>query len=143
MSTLRTWSWLAFVAFVLASVQYACAGVPFRCNDCERDEHGKIKRSAAAVKAFKRAHPLPAECRLKGEACVVDHIVPISCATSPEMQKMLDNPANMQWQTRAMGHAKDAWEQQLCPLSASERVALGRRYYQIIPRAAAEIGVRR
>lgn len=131
------------VLFFILTVSTASAALPWFCSDCERDGSGKIKRSAAAVRAFKRANPLPAECKIKGERCVVDHIVPLACSTGPAIQKQLDSPANMQWQTRAASATKDRWELDLCAMNTGQRIALGIRYGQVIPRALARIGAKK
>lgn len=66
-------------------------------------------RSRAARAEFQRQNPCPSTGSPRG-ACpgyVVDHIVPL-CAGGP------DEPGNMQWQTRAESHAKDAEERRQC-----------------------------
>ncbi len=66
-------------------------------------------RSAAAVAAFKRAHPCPATGESKGKCrgYVVDHIEPL-CAGGA------DDPSNMQWQTLAEAKEKDRLERAQC-----------------------------
>jgi hypothetical protein len=72
----------------------------------------RAERSHAARLAFQREHPCPStldgpEGGRRGPCPghVVDHIVPLSCGGA-------DDPANMQWQTRADAKAKDRWERQ-------------------------------
>ena len=75
-----------------------------RCATCERDANGRIKRNPAARRAFQSSHPCPTG-RTTG-ACpgyVVDHIVPLK-------RGGMDNPSNMQWQTREAAKAKDRIE---------------------------------
>ena len=50
-----------------------------------------------------------AQCKkmFKGDAVVVDHIVPLACGG-------LDHPSNMQWQTKAEAKAKDRTERIGC-----------------------------
>jgi len=69
----------------------------------ERNEHGRIVRSAAAKDAFMRQSGYP-----HGRpGYVVDHIVPLACGGA-------DAPSNMQWQTVAAAKAKDAYERAGC-----------------------------
>jgi hypothetical protein len=74
-------------------------------SSVQRDEHGRIKRSAAAKDAFKRVHPCPATGRSTGSCpgYVIDHINPLECGGA-------DAPSNMQWQTVADGKVKDRTE---------------------------------
>lgn len=70
----------------------------------------EIKRSAAAVRAFKKLHPCPATAPHKKGTCpgwIVDHIKALDCGGP-------DTPANMQWQTVAEAKAKDKWERKEC-----------------------------
>ena len=65
----------------------------------------RIHRSRAAVNAFKRTHPCPANGSTKG-ACpgyIVDHRVAL-CVGGP------DTPDNMRWQREDLAAEKDAWE---------------------------------
>src|SRR5574340_905695 len=67
-----------------------------RCTTCQRNEHGRIKRSEDAKRDFMRrsGHPHGRK------GYVVDHIVPLACGGA-------DTPSNMQWQTKADSRAKD------------------------------------
>jgi hypothetical protein len=76
------------------SVEAAC-----RCSTCPRDAHGRILRSAKAVREFKRLTGFP----LGRPGWVVDHIKPLECGGK-------DAPANMQWQTVQEAKAKDRME---------------------------------
>ena len=59
----------------------------------------KICRSAVAVNHFKAATGFA-----KGRpGWIVDHVCPLACGGN-------DDPANMQWQTKAEAHKKDLWE---------------------------------
>lgn len=101
---------------ILLVLPILAAPWPFRCQTCERDDDGRIKRSAAARKAFIKANPQPAGCK----GCVVDHIVPVACRDVEP--RPLDVPANMQWQSRLEARAKDRWEHELCaPTGRQER----------------------
>lgn len=66
-------------------------------------------RSYKAKKAFKITHACPATGRYKGSCpnYIIDHIKPLACDG-------LDNPDNMQWQTKADAKAKDKWESIAC-----------------------------
>jgi hypothetical protein len=78
---------------------------PRRCDTCERDTGGKIRRSASARAAFRREHPCPATGSTSG-ACpgyVIDHVEALCVGGK-------DAPENMQWQTLAEARAKDRWE---------------------------------
>ena len=70
-----------------------------------RDRHGRIKRSARAKDAFRRSHPCPSTGRTTG-ACpgyVIDHVRALKHGG-------VDDPANMQWQTKEAAKEKDKWE---------------------------------
>jgi type I restriction enzyme, R subunit len=70
-----------------------------------RDQHGRIKRSAAAKNEFKRQHPCPSTGRGSGSCpgYVIDHVRPLECGGA-------DSSLNMQWQTVTEGKAKDKTE---------------------------------
>lgn len=74
-----------------------------------RDDHGRIKRSAAARDAFKRLNVCPST-HLPSGSChgfIIDHIIPLACGGP-------DDPSNMQWQTVAEAAAKDKVERIGC-----------------------------
>jgi hypothetical protein len=74
-----------------------------RCENCDRDEHGKILRSRRAKKAFESATGYP-----HGRpGYVIDHIRPLACGGR-------DVPSNMQWQTKSDARAKDKKERAGC-----------------------------
>jgi hypothetical protein len=75
------------------------------CNSCERANHGRIKRSAAARDDFERSHPCPSTKRRSGPCpgYVIDHIQALKHGGS-------DTPSNMQWQTIEAAKAKDRIE---------------------------------
>ena len=74
-----------------------------RCENCDRDEHGKILRNGKAKKAFESATGYP-----HGRpGYVIDHIRPLACGGQ-------DVPSNMQWQTTADAKAKDKTERASC-----------------------------
>jgi hypothetical protein len=79
------------------------------CASCERNESGKIQRSASAKREFERANPCPATGRTSGSCSgyVIDHVKPLACGGA-------DDPSNMQWQTVAEGKAKDRTERAGC-----------------------------
>lgn len=89
------------LAMFLVNAQAAC--VP------KRDSHGRIARSATAVKHFKKAVACPATGLTTGRCpgYVVDHVYPL-CACGA------DTPSNMQWQSLKDSKAKDLWERKLC-----------------------------
>ena len=75
------------------------------CTACQRTPAGRIKRSSAARRQFRRLNPCPATGSTRG-ACpgyVVDHIIALKHGGE-------DEPANMEWQTSADAHAKDRAE---------------------------------
>jgi hypothetical protein len=64
-----------------------------------RDNHGRIKRSESAKRAFMKQSGFP-----HGRpGYVVDHIIPLK-------KGGCDCPSNMQWQTIEEAKAKDKWE---------------------------------
>jgi hypothetical protein len=70
-----------------------------RCENCDRDKHGKIVRGKDAKKGFERATGFP-----NGRpGYIIDHINPLACGGA-------DLPSNMQWQTKAEAKAKDKVE---------------------------------
>jgi hypothetical protein len=74
-----------------------------RCENCDRDEHGRILRSTAAKSAFMKSTGY----QHGRHGCVVDHIVPLACGGQ-------DVPSNMQWQTKEAAKAKDKIERGSC-----------------------------
>jgi hypothetical protein len=81
-----------------------------RSTNVERNSNGKIKRSESAKLAFQRQTPCPATGIAIGWKCpgyVIDHIIPLACGG-------LDDPSNMQWQTKEEAKAKDKWERKGC-----------------------------
>lgn len=74
----------------------------------ERDDNGRIKRSASAKYAFMLSHPCPfTGSTSKCPGYVIDHIKPLACGGA-------DEPSNMQWQTVEAAKAKDKWERKGC-----------------------------
>ncbi|HXB73458.1 MAG TPA: hypothetical protein VNY05_34790, partial [Candidatus Acidoferrales bacterium] len=76
-----------------------------KCTSCVRDNRGRIQRSATARQSFKKSHPCPATGKSSG-ACngyVIDYVVPLK-------RGGVDEPGNMQWQTKAAAKAKDKIE---------------------------------
>jgi hypothetical protein len=71
----------------------------------QRDNHGRITRSAAAKDHFKKSHPCPSTGKSRG-ACpgyVIDHVVPLKRGGK-------DASENMQWQTKEAAKLKDRTE---------------------------------
>jgi hypothetical protein len=66
-------------------------------------------RSKKALKSFvsQQACPSTGEHRLPCPGYVIDHIIPLACGG-------LDDPSNLQWQTREDAKAKDKWERKEC-----------------------------
>ena len=75
------------------------------CVTCERDSHGRIKRSLEARKAFKKMQPCPSTGKSFGRCpgYIIDHIIPLK-------RGGLDDPYNMQLQTIEESKEKDKWE---------------------------------
>ena len=76
---------------------------PARCTTCQRDEHGRIKRSPDANRDFKRQTGYPHG----RKGYVIDHVVPLACGGAA-------SPSNMQWQTRAEARTKGKRERSGC-----------------------------
>ena len=74
-----------------------------KCASCARDAKGRIARSKAAVKAFKKANPCPSGGHGSCKGYVIDHVVPLKRGGA-------DSPENMAWQTVADAKAKDKTE---------------------------------
>lgn len=91
------------IALLLCALLAAPTGcVPAR-------EGGKIVRSPAEIRAFRRTHPCPATGKTSG-ACpgfVVDHVWPL-CAGG------CDVPENMAWQEVEASRRKDRLERRAC-----------------------------
>jgi hypothetical protein len=90
--------WTGKNSIILALAACLCVAAP-----------ATVKRSHAAIAAFKRANPCPATGRPSGKCpgYVIDHINPLACGGE-------DAPSNMQWQTRAESLEKDRWERIGC-----------------------------
>jgi hypothetical protein len=75
------------------------------CIACQRDSHGRIKRSPEAKRAFTKSSPCPSTGKTSGRCpgYVIDHVVPLKRGGA-------DAPGNMQWQTKAAAKAKDKVE---------------------------------
>lgn len=73
-------------------------------------------RSAAAKAEFKRANPCPETGERRGSCkkYVVDHIIPLCSAKTPEERKLLDVSSNMQWQSVPEAKLKDREERRMC-----------------------------
>jgi len=65
----------------------------------------RILRSAKAKYQFKKLYPCPSTGKTKGSCpgYVIDHIKPLK-------RGGVDDPVNMQWQTKEEARAKDRWE---------------------------------
>jgi len=79
------------------------------CADPPAPSFAAGKRSAAAVRDFKRLNPCPATGITRGSCpgWIVDHVVPL-CAGGADV------PENMQWQTKEEATEKDREEWRLC-----------------------------
>src|SRR5260370_41933098 len=76
-----------------------------KCETCARDKHGKIKRSKEETRAFQRQSPCPSTGKTTGKCpgYVIDHVRALA-------EGGLDDPSNMQWQTKEAAKAKDKTE---------------------------------
>lgn len=83
------------------------------CGPPQRDASGAIVRSAAVVRAFRKAHPCPVTGKTDG-ACPgwsVDHVIPLDCGGC-------DSVWNAQWlpntiKSCAGTQCKDRWERKI------------------------------
>jgi hypothetical protein len=75
------------------------------CKACQRDSRGRIARSAAAKRAFRKTHPCPSTRSTHGPCVgfVIDHIKPLKRGGA-------DVPSNMQYESIPEGKAKDKVE---------------------------------
>lgn len=73
------------------------------CEACQRDSHGRIRRSEEQKEAFMRLTGFPHG----RKGYVVDHITPLACGGA-------DAPSNMQWQTVEAAALKDTTERGGC-----------------------------
>jgi hypothetical protein len=96
---------IVFICSLGFVCQLSAAYISNYCSTCERDKHGRIKRSPEARKAFRLEHPCPSTGRYKGhcKGYVIDHIVPLKRGGKDVVE-------NMQWQTKEDARAKDAIE---------------------------------
>jgi hypothetical protein len=99
---------MRFAALLISTALLLQAGQ--RCNSCERAASGRIRRSTAARRQFRRLHPCPLTGMATGPCpgYVIDHVIALECGGP-------DTPSNMQWQTRAEARGKDRWERAGCP----------------------------
>lgn len=76
-----------------------------------KDSQAATTRSSSQVAKFKKLNPCPANNKTKGSCpgYIVDHIIPLCLGG-------LDDPSNMQWQTKADSYKKDAIERRECKL---------------------------
>lgn len=72
-----------------------------KCLTCERDRHGRIKRSEGAKRRFQQSNPCPLTGKTSGgcPGYQIDHKVPLS-------KEGADTPSNMQWLTDEQHKAK-------------------------------------
>lgn len=119
------WIWiaLAWLAFLVLWLLMQRAADARDCETCLRDKvTGAITRDPKAVRDFKRNVKCPSSVP-KCKGYVVDHVVPLACADdiaraegrqTADVQRELDRPANLQWQSKAEAQAKDRWERRYC-----------------------------
>ena len=104
----------ALILAILCTVSFAKSGGHAtshvsRSTHSSSSQHTRIHRSAAAVNAFKKSNPCPANGRTSGpcRGFTVDHRKALACGGA-------DAPSNMQWQTKSDALAKDKWERIGC-----------------------------
>jgi len=95
----------------IAVVLFALAWTADAAERCvpPRDDTGKILRSRAAIRHYRRLNPCPATGKVTG-ACrgyVIDHVWPL-CACGR------DHASNMAWMRDDQAKVKDQWERELC-----------------------------
>lgn len=84
-----------------------------RCDSCERDSRGRIKRSPRVHAEFRRLHPCPSTGRTDGPCPThrADHHIALRCAEYlPVGVADLDVVSNLRWQTVADAKRKDRVE---------------------------------
>jgi hypothetical protein len=83
----------------------AMAHPPSYCAACPRDSAGRIRRSRAVKRAFRKTHPCPATGQTTGPCpgYVIDHIRPLKRGGA-------DAPWNMQWESLVEARRKDKVE---------------------------------
>lgn len=100
-----------FLAILLASSGLAFADshlIETRYCGVQRDDSGRIKRSARVVKEFEKIHPLPSG--YSRSDWQVDHVIPLAAAGC-------DSVSNMQWLPKTIkackeDDCKDRWERE-------------------------------
>jgi hypothetical protein len=100
---MRALALLAVTLLATALPELATAAT--RAESVERDQRGRIARSAKARILFKRDQPCPATGKHWGKCpgYVIDHVIALKRGGP-------DHPSNMQWQTTADAKEKDRWE---------------------------------
>lgn len=84
------------LAIIIFSAGMMCYSSP---HQIPRDDYGRIKRSRAAVRQYKKQTGYPSG----KPGYVIDHIIPLK-------RGGCDTPSNMQWQTVDQAREKDKYE---------------------------------
>lgn len=117
--TVRAMQTSTAFALAMSLAAAACAHEPDRFKDIrysgvvQRDDHGRTKRSAAVINAFRKQWPCPSTGKTT-DACpgwAVDHVVPLACGGVDAVWNMAWMP--MEGKSGPGELPKDRWERRV------------------------------